>query len=102
MDNGHACWAVVAHGADIRERRTGHDKFGRDSITATVTVPGHGDHAATFVGSEPTDDIALIKLTGLGDLPTTAEDETGSNEETLLGLLQTDAPISPGNSAEGP
>ena len=28
----------------------------------------------------------------------TASDDTGSNEETLHGLLQTDAPISPGNS----
>jgi S1-C subfamily serine protease len=109
-----------------------------DSIT--VTVPGHGKHTATFVGSDPADDIAVIKLTGLSNLPTiklgnssgagvgtaviaignalglggeptvtqgiisgtgrtiTAEDETGSNSETLHGLLQTDAPISPGNS----
>jgi S1-C subfamily serine protease len=115
-----------------------HVVSGADSIT--VTVPGHGEHAAAFVGSDPTDDIAVIMLTGLGKLPTiklgnssaagvgtqvvaignalglggeptvtegiisatgrtiTAEDETGSNAETLHGLLQTDAPISPGNS----
>ena len=115
-----------------------HVVSGADSIT--VTIPGHGTHAATFVGSDPADDIAVVKVAGFGDLPTikwansstagvgtpvvaignalglggeptvtqgiisatdrtiTAEDETGSNQETLHGLLQTDAPISPGNS----
>ena len=115
-----------------------HVVSGADRIT--VTVPGHGTHQATFVGSDPTEDIAVIKVTGLSNLPTirwanssavqvgtsvvaignalglggeptvtqgiisatgrtiTAADQTGANPETLHGLLQTDAPIAPGNS----
>ncbi|MDA8302883.1 MAG: trypsin-like peptidase domain-containing protein [Actinomycetota bacterium] len=115
-----------------------HVVSGADSIT--VTVPGHGRHAATFVGSDPSQDIAFIKVAGLSNLRTikwgnssaagvgtavvaignalglggqptvtqgiisatgrtiTAQDETGANQETLHGLLQTDAPIAPGNS----
>lgn len=115
-----------------------HVVSGADSIA--VTVPGHGRHAASFVGSDPSQDIAVIKVAGLSHLPTikwgnssavgvgtavvaignalglggqptvtqgiisatgrtiTAQDETGANPETLRGLLQTDAPIAPGNS----
>jgi S1-C subfamily serine protease len=108
--------------------------------TVTVTIPGHGSHTAILVGTDPTADIAVLKVAGLRGLPTitfgnssavavgdpvvaignalglggnptvtqgiisatgrtiTASDETGSNEEVLHGLLQTDAPIAPGNS----
>jgi S1-C subfamily serine protease len=115
-----------------------HVVQGADKIS--VVIPGHGTRVATFVGSDPSADIALLKVTGLTKLPTvhwgsssgvqvglpvvaignalglggqptvtegiisatnrtiTAADETGSNQETLHGLLQTDAPIAPGNS----
>jgi S1-C subfamily serine protease len=115
-----------------------HVVSGADSIT--VTIPGHGKHAATFIGSDPAQDIALIKVTGLSGLPTitwgnsskasvgtavvaignalglggqptvtqgiisatsrtiSPQDPVGGNQETLRGLLQTDAPIAPGNS----
>ena len=115
-----------------------HVVSGADRIA--VTIPGHGTHQATFVGSDPTKDIAVIKVTGVSNLPTvtwgnssavqvgtpvvaignalglggeptvtqgiisatgrtiTAADQTGANPETLHGLLQTDAPIAPGNS----
>jgi S1-C subfamily serine protease len=108
--------------------------------TVSVTIPGHGTHPATLVGTDPSADIAVLRVAGvsglatvefgnsstvtvgdpvvaignalgLGGSPTvtegiisatgrtiTAGDETGSNEETLHGLLQTDAPIAPGNS----
>ncbi len=115
-----------------------HVVQGADKVM--VVVPGHGSHLATFVGSDPSADIAVLKVSGLPKLPTihwgnsssvgvgtpvvaignalglggeptvtqgiisatgrtiTAADETGSNQETLHGLLQTDAPIAPGNS----
>ena len=108
--------------------------------TVTVVVPGHGGHPASVIGTDPSADIAVLKVSGLSGLPTvkfgdsssatvglpvvaignalglggaptvtqgiisapgrtiTATDETGSNPETLHGLLQTDAPIAPGNS----
>ena len=108
--------------------------------TVTVVVPGHGSHPASVIGTDPSADIAVVKISGLSGLPTvkfgdsstvtvglpvvaignalglggsptvtegiisatgrtiTASDETGSNPETLHGLLQTDAPIAPGNS----
>jgi S1-C subfamily serine protease len=108
--------------------------------TVKVVVPGHGTHAATVIGTDPSADVAVLKVSGLSGLPTvkfgdsstvtvglpvvaignalglggsptvtqgiisatgrtiTASDETGSNPETLHGLLQTDAPIAPGNS----
>jgi S1-C subfamily serine protease len=108
--------------------------------TVSVSVPGHGVHPAALVGTDPSADIAVLKVAGLSALPTvsfgdsasvvvgdpvvaignalglggsptvtegiisatgrtiTAQDETGSNQEVLHGLLQTDAPISPGNS----
>ncbi len=115
-----------------------HVVSGADQVM--VVIPGHGTYPATFVGSDPTGDIAVIKVNGLSGLPTikwgdsstvqvgtpvvaignalglggqptvtqgiisatnrtiTAQDETGANPETLHGLLQTDAPIAPGNS----
>ncbi|MCL6091578.1 MAG: S1C family serine protease, partial [Actinobacteria bacterium] len=45
-----------------------HVVSGADSIS--VSIPGHGSHAATFVGSDPTDDIAVIKVAGVNHLPT--------------------------------
>lgn len=115
-----------------------HVVQGADSVT--VTIAGRGTRPATVVGTDPTADIAVLRVGGLSNLATvtfgnsstvtvgdpvvaignalglggsptvtegiisatgrtiTAADETGSNEETLHGLLQTDAPISPGNS----
>ena len=115
-----------------------HVVEGADSVS--VSVPGHGTRTAALVGTDPSADIAVLRVSGLSDLPTvhfgnsasvavgdpvvaignalglggaptvtegiisatgrtiTAQDETGSNEEVLHGLLQTDAPISPGNS----
>ncbi|MGC8628443.1 MAG: S1C family serine protease [Acidimicrobiales bacterium] len=67
-----------------------------------------GDSAIVQVGTPV---VAIGNALGLGGAPTvtegiisavgrtiTAADETGSNEEVLHGLLQTDAPIAPGNS----
>jgi S1-C subfamily serine protease len=108
--------------------------------TVSVVVPGHGSRTATVIGTDPSADVAVLKVAGLSALPTvqfggsssvtvgdpvvaignalglggsptvtqgiisatgrtiTASDETGANPETLYGLLQTDAPIAPGNS----
>ena len=108
--------------------------------TVTVVVPGHGSHNANVIGTDPSADVAVLKVEGLSGLPTvqfgnsstivvgdpvvaignalglggsptvtqgiisatgrtiTASDGTGANPETLYGLLQTDAPIAPGNS----
>jgi S1-C subfamily serine protease len=108
--------------------------------TVTVVVPGHGSRAASVIGTDPSADVAVLKVAGLSALPTvhfgnsstvivgdpvvaignalglggsptvtqgiisatgrtiTASDGTGANPETLHGLLQTDAPIAPGNS----
>lgn len=108
--------------------------------TVSVVVPGHGSRTATVIGTDPSADVAVLKVGGLSALPTvqfggsssvtvgdpvvaignalglggsptvtqgiisatgrtiTASDETGANPETLYGLLQTDAPIAPGNS----
>jgi S1-C subfamily serine protease len=67
-----------------------------------------GDSARVAVGDQV---LAIGNALGLGGSPTvsqgiisatgraiTATDETGSNPERLHGLLQTDAPIAPGNS----
>jgi S1-C subfamily serine protease len=108
--------------------------------TVAVVVPGHGSRTATVIGTDPSADVAVLKVSGLSGLPTvqfgdsatvtvgdpvvaignalglggsptvtqgiisaigrtiTASAETGSSPETLRGLLQTDAPIAPGNS----
>ena len=108
--------------------------------TVRVTIAGHRSDPATLVGTDPSADIAVLRVSGFNHLPTmrfgnsssvtvgdpvvaignalglggdptvtdgiisatgrtiTAADETGSIEETLHGLLQTDAPIAPGNS----
>ncbi len=108
--------------------------------TVTVVVPGHGSRTASVIGTDPSADVAVLKVAGLSALPTvqfgdsstvivgdpvvaignalglggsptvtqgiisatgrtiTASDGTGANPETLYGLLQTDAPIAPGNS----
>lgn len=75
---------------------------------SNLSVVQFGNSADVQVG-QPV--IALGNALGLGGAPTvttgiisalgrtiTATDETGSNSETLHGLLQTDAPIAPGNS----
>jgi len=67
-----------------------------------------GDSALVAVGNQV---LAIGNALGLGGRPTvsqgiisatgrsiTASDQTGSNPERLHGLLQTDAPIAPGNS----
>ena len=50
---------------------------------------------ALGLGGSPTVTQGIVSATGR---TITAADETGANEETLHGLLQTDAPIAPGNS----
>jgi S1-C subfamily serine protease len=42
-----------------------------DATTITVTIAHHGKHIpASFVGADPADDIALIKVDGFSHLPT--------------------------------
>lgn len=104
-----------------------------------VTIAKRGTYVARVVGTDPTADVAVLQLTGVGGLPTvkfgdssavsvgdsvvaignalglggsptvttgivsalgrsiTASDEQGSAEH-LTGMIQTDAPIAPGNS----
>ncbi len=69
-------------------------RFG-DSAAVTVGDPVVAIGNALGLGGSPTVTEGIISATGR---TITAADETGSNEETLHGLLQTDAPISPGNS----
>ncbi|MDA8295407.1 MAG: trypsin-like peptidase domain-containing protein [Actinomycetota bacterium] len=45
-----------------------HVVQGADSIE--VTIPGHGRHAATVVGTDPSQDVAVVRVSGLSDLPT--------------------------------
>ncbi len=109
--------------------------------TIRVTVRGgRQEFLATFVGADPREDIALIKVTSSWPLPTvhlgdssrisvgsavlafgnslglggeaavtsgavsalnrsiTATSETGADTEHLNGMIETDAPIAPGNS----
>lgn len=115
-----------------------HVVQGADSVM--VTIPGHGRHPATVIGTDPSQDVAILKVSGLRGLPTvhfadsssatvgtsvvaignalalggaptvttgiisatgrtiTASDATGANTETLHQMLQTDAPIAPGDS----
>src|SRR5579875_1633138 len=35
-----------------------------------VTIPGHGDHSAQVLGADPTDDVALLQVSGVSGLPT--------------------------------
>jgi S1-C subfamily serine protease len=110
------------------------------SISLRVTIQGHsGTFAATVLGVDPSDDLAVIHIDNVSGLPTvklanssslkvgdsvvaignalglggtprvtegfiTALDQTitasenGSNSETLNGMIQSDAEISPGDS----
>ena len=45
-----------------------HVVQGADSVE--VTIPGHGRHAATVIGTDPSQDVAVIKVSGLSGLPT--------------------------------
>ena len=116
-----------------------HVVQGATSITATVVTTGK-TYTAKVVGTDPTDDIAVIRLTGASGLKTisvgdpsrvspgdpiiaagnaggaggapsvvtgtvqatnqsiTASDQGGANAEQLSGLIQTNAPIQPGDS----
>ena len=69
-------------------------RFGNSSSIA-VGDPVVAIGNALGLGGSPTVTQGIISATGR---TITAADETGSNEETLHGLLQTDAPIAPGNS----
>jgi S1-C subfamily serine protease len=107
----------------------------------TVRINGTGpSYTATVLGTDPTDDVALLQIHGVSGLKTvplgdsskvsagaavvaignalglqgppsvssgtitaldqsvTASDSGGSNAENLTGLLQTDAPLQPGDS----
>jgi S1-C subfamily serine protease len=108
--------------------------------TIRVTVHGGRQHfLATFLGADPRDDVALLKVSASHPLPTvrlgtsrllvgsavlafgnslglggvasvtsgavsalnrsiTATSETGADTEHLNGMIETDAPIAPGNS----
>jgi S1-C subfamily serine protease len=110
------------------------------SISLRVTFQGRsGSYAATVVGVDPTEDLALIHVDGVSGLPvvtlanssnvkigdsvlaignalglggaprvtqgyvtdldqTITASENGSNSETLHGMIQSDAEISPGDS----
>jgi S1-C subfamily serine protease len=127
---------IVGRGGEIVTNN--HVVQGADTVR--VSIRGHGTHAADVVGTDPSADIAVLRVTGLPWLPAvrfgdssrvavgdqvlaignalglggsptvtqgiisgtgrtiTAADATGSSQETLHGLLQTDAPIAPGNS----
>ncbi len=116
-----------------------HVIAGASSITAQVAGQSRR-YTATVVGADPTDDIAVLKLTGASGLNTvslgnsanvsvgeqvvaignaldlrgaptvtqgivsalnrsiTAGDSTGGGSERLTGMIQTDAPLNPGNS----
>lgn len=112
-----------------------------NATTINVSIHGKsGRYAATFVGADPVDDVAVIRVHGVSGLPTVtfgnsnllavgdpvvaignalglggsptvstgiisalqrsinASDSTGDSTEHLHGLIQTDAPIEPGNS----
>lgn len=66
-----------------------------NSSTVSVGTPVVAIGNALGLGGTPTVTQGIISATGR---TITASDETGSNQETLHGLLQTDAPIAPGNS----
>jgi S1-C subfamily serine protease len=111
------------------------------ATTISVTIPSTGrTYSATVVGTDPTEDVAILQLknaSGLKTIPTgdsstvqtgdsvvalgnaggkggapsvvtgtvravgqtiTASDQGGTNAETLNGLIETDAPIQPGDS----
>jgi S1-C subfamily serine protease len=111
------------------------------ATTISVTIPSTGrTYSATVVGTDPTEDVAVLQLQGasglktipLGDSSTvkagdsvvamgnaggvggapsvvtgtvraigqtiTASDVGGANAETLNGLIETNAPIAPGDS----
>jgi S1-C subfamily serine protease len=111
------------------------------ATTVSVTIPSTGrTYSATVVGTDPTEDVAVLQLknaSGLKTIPTgdssavqagdsvvalgnaggrggapsvvtgtvravdqtiTASDQGGANAETLNGLIETNAPIQPGDS----
>jgi S1-C subfamily serine protease len=69
-------------------------RFGNSSHIA-VGDPVLAIGNALGLGGSPTVSQGIISATGRS---ITAADQTGSNPEKLHGLLQTDAPIAPGNS----
>lgn len=110
-----------------------------DSTVIKVGLPNHHEYAASFVGADPAEDVAVIHIDarhlptvvlgnssgvqvgqsvlaignalGLGGTPSvtagavsaldrsiTATSETGADSERLVGMIESDAPIAPGNS----
>ena len=51
--------------------------------TVTVVVPGHGSHPATVIGTDPSADIAVLKVSGLTGLPTV---KFGDSSTVTVGL----------------
>jgi S1-C subfamily serine protease len=45
-----------------------------DAIAMTVTIPGRGTYKARVIGTDVSDDIAVLKVTGLSDLTTVRVD----------------------------
>ena len=51
--------------------------------TVTVAVPGHGSHSATVIGTDPSADIAVLKVSGTSGLPTV---KFGDSSTVMVGL----------------
>jgi S1-C subfamily serine protease len=135
--NGEAAGSGMVLSSDGEILTNNHVVEGATSISVTIVSTG-ATYTATVVGTEPTDDVAVLQLAdasglqvadfsdtsaGLGDSVTavgnaggtgtptaaegtvtaveqtiTASDESGSNSETLDGLIETDANVQAGDS----
>jgi S1-C subfamily serine protease len=99
------------HTATVRDRPLGRYRRPSGQWPSNLPTVSFGDSSSIAVGDQV---VAIGNSLGLGGSPAvtqgiisatgrtmSASDETGSSEETLHVLLQTDAPIAPGN-AGGP
>jgi S1-C subfamily serine protease len=135
--NGQAAGTGMVLSSDGEILTNNHVVDGATDISVTIVSTG-ATYRATVVGTDPTDDVAVLRLqdasalrvadfsttaADLGDAVTavgnaggtgtptaaagtvtaveqtiTATDETGSNAETLDGLIETDADVQAGDS----